>query len=219
MRTTSEEATAEEEKCFDESLELQESNLSFEQRVTCKLQEGAIQMLALQRTMRLEEREAENAEREGEKERQEYERQRASEEEEKSIREEQRLRILRSEKEEYSMREVERQTFSKKPVFMKIQKMGEMENIDDYFRIFEMTAKVESLPQSEWLGNLVPKLTEKAKSVYLEIPDPKYHDYYETKSRIIKAYQLTADHYRFKFRAAEKLPDEDFVQWGNQTRR
>ena len=179
-------------------------------------------MLELQRTMRLQEREAEKekreferqlilererreAERKAKKERREYERQRASKEEEKSIREKQKLRVLRSEREEYATREVERQTFSKKPAFMKIWEMRETEDIDDYFRIFEMTAKVQSLPQSEWLGNLVPKLTEKAKSVYLEIPDPKCHDYYETKSIIIKAYQLTADHYRFKFRTAEKL--------------
>ena len=97
--------------------------------------------------------------------------------------------------------------------------MREGEDIDDYFRIFEMTAKAQSLPQDEWIGNLVPKLTEKAKSIYLEIPDPACQDYNESKAVIIKAYQLTADHYRYRFRTSEKKPDEDFVQWGNRTRR
>ena len=32
-----------------------------------------------------------------------------------------------------------------------------------------------------------------------------------------KAYQLAADHYRYRFRTSEKKPDEDFVQWGNRT--
>ena len=41
--------------------------------------------------------------------------------------------------------------------------------MDDYFRIFEMTARAQSLPEGDWVGNLVPKLTEKAKSIYLEI--------------------------------------------------
>ena len=50
--------------------------------------------------------------------------------------------------------------------------MREGEDIDDYFRIFEMTAKAQGLPEDEWVGNLVPKLTEKAKYIYLEIPDP-----------------------------------------------
>ena len=102
---------------------------------------------------------------------------------------------------------------------MKIREMPEEEDIDDYFRIFEMMAKAQSLPEREWVGNLVPKLTEKAKSIYLEIPDPKCQNYHESKNIIIKAYQLTADHYRFRFRTSEKKPEEDFVQWGNRTRR
>ena len=34
--------------------------------------------------------------------------------------------------------------------------MREGEDIDDYFRIFEMTAKAQSLPEGECVGNLVP---------------------------------------------------------------
>ena len=66
--------------------------------------------------------------------------------------------------------------------------MREGEDIDDYFRIFEMTAKAQSLPEGEWVGNLVPKLMEKAKSIYLEILDPACQDYNESKTVIIKAY-------------------------------
>ena len=82
-----------------------------------------------------------------------------------------------------------------------------------------MTARAQSLPKHEWIGNLIPKLTEKAKSVYLEIPDPICQDYDKSKDIIIKSYQLTADHYRHRFRTEEKRPDEDFVQWGNRTKR
>ena len=96
---------------------------------------------------------------------------------------------------------------------MKIREMRESEDMDDYFRIFEMTARAQSLPEGDWVGNLVPKLTEKAKSIYLEIPDPVCQGYFESKAIIIKAYQLTADHYRYRFRTSEKKPDEDFVQW------
>ena len=54
--------------------------------------------------------------------------------------------------------------------------MRESEDIDDFFRIFEMPTRAQSLPEGEWVGNyLVPKLTEKAKSIYLEIPDPACH--------------------------------------------
>ena len=197
----------------DEEMEQTETegNLTFEQRL--QLQERELMMLELRRKMQMEEREAE-------KEKREYERQRAREEEERLVREEERLRILRSEKEQFAVREAERQyKSSNKPRFMKIREMREEEDIDDYFRIFEMTAKAQSLPESEWVGNLVPKLTEKAKSIYLEIPNPKCQNYHESKNIIIKAYQLTADHYRFRFRTSEKQPEEDFVQWGNRTRR
>ena len=136
------------------------------------------------------------------------------------IREEERLRTLRKEKEEIAIRQAEsQQSSNKRAKFMKIREMTESEDIDDYFRIIEMTARAQSLPEEEWVGNLVPKLTEKAKSIYLEIPDPAAQDYEESKAIIIKGYQLTADHYRYRFRTSEKKPDEDFVQWGFRTRR
>ena len=106
-----------------------------------------------------------------------------------------------------------------KPKYVKIREMRENEDIDDYFKIFEMTAKAQFLPEKDWIGNLIPKLTEKAKTAYLEIPEEISQDYHDCKSVIIKAYQLTADHYRYRFRTSEKQPDEDFVQWGHRTKR
>ena len=82
------------------------------------------------------------------------------------------------------------------------------------FEFLKWLPSAQGLPEDEWVGNLVPKLTEKAKSIYLEIPDPAAQNYEESKSIIIKGYQLTADHYRYGFRTSEKKPDEDFVQWG-----
>ena len=194
----------EEKEDFDESVdEDKESNLTFDQR---------LQLLQLERQISMAEREKREYERQIEKERREYESQKA--------REEERLRILRNEKEEFAIREAGRQQSGiRKPKFIKIREMREGEDIDDYFRIFEMTAKAQGLPEDEWVGNLVPKLTEKAKSIYLEIPDPAAQNYEESKSVIIKGYQLTADHYRYRFRTSEKKPDEDFVQWGYTTRR
>ena len=180
----------------------------------------------MERQIRIEEREAEREaerekreyERQIERERREYERQKSREKEERLVREEERLRKLRNEKEEFAIREAGRQqSCVRKPKFIKIREMREGEDIDDYFRIFEMTAKAQGLPEDEWVGNLVPKLTEKAKSIYLEIPDPAAQNYEESKSIIIKGYQLTADHYRYRFRTSEKKPDEDFVHWGYRT--
>ena len=189
-----------------------DTSLSFEQRL--QLQEREMQMLELRRKIsqeqreireleREEERERRQAEREAEKERREYERQKSQEEEERSIREEERLRLLRAEKEQFAARESERRQVSNNetrgPKFLR-----ESEDMDDYLRIFEMTTRAQSLPEGDWVSNLVPKLTEKAKSIYLEIPDPACQDYFESKAIIIKAYQLTADHCRYRFQTSEK---------------
>ena len=146
-------------------------------------------MLELRRKIQQEEREAEKEKRAYEREKWEYERQKAREQEERIIREGERIRLLRDESEQFAVRESESiQSSARRPKFIKVREMRDNEDIDDYFRIFEMTAKAQSLPEIEWIGNLVPKLTEKAKSVYLEIPDPKCQDYYKCKSVIIKAY-------------------------------
>jgi len=108
---------------------------------------------------------------------------------------------------------------SKTPM-LKIREMRENEEIDDYFRIFEFSARAQSLPVEDWLASLVPKLTEKAKSIYLEMSENDAElDYYAAKKAILKSYQLTADHYRHRFRTSEKQVGEDFVQWAKRTRR
>ena len=101
----------------------------------------------------MRERERRQAEREAEKERREYERQKSQEEEERLIREEERLRKLRAEKEQFTARESERRQVSNIETrghkFMKIREMTESEDMDDYFRIFEMTARAQSLPDGD----------------------------------------------------------------------
>ena len=198
------EEKADSEETVDEE---KASNLTLDQR---------LQLLQLKSQIRMEEREAEREkqeyERQVERERRGYESQKAREEEERLVREEERLRKLRNEKEEFAVREAGRQqSCVRKPTFIKIREMRGGEDTDDYFRIFEITAKAQGLPEDEWVGNLVPILTEKAKSIYLEIPDLAAQNYEESKSIIIKGYQLTADHYRHRFRTSEKKPDEDFV--------
>ena len=121
--------------------------------------------------------------------------------------------------------ELERQKFQiylaeqKVPKSLKVREMRENEDIDDYFRIFEMTAKAQLIPQEEWLGSLIPRLSEKAKSIYLEIVGPDAQDYNKSKDIILKAYQLNVDHFRYRFRHSEKKAGEDFGQWAHRTRR
>ena len=75
---------------------------------------------------------------------------------------------------------------TREPKFLKIREIMESEDMDDYFRIFEMTARAQSLPEGDWVANLVPKLTEKAKSIYLEIPDPACQGYFESRKNLMR---------------------------------
>ena len=166
-------------------------------------------------------------EREIMRERLEMERQREREREEMEIRREERQRVIRLEEREYEREQdknILQHTLNKQENqgsirFIRMREMREKEDIDGYFRIFEMTAKTQIIPVEEWLASLIPRLTEKAKEVYLQIPGAEAQDFYKSKERILKAYQRTADYYRYRFRHSEKGSDEDFVQWAHRTRR
>ena len=97
-----------------ETSQIEESDLSFDQRL--QIHEREIELLELQRKIRQEEREAE-------REKREYERQRVREEE-RSMREKERLKVLRSGKEDFAIRDAERQqNCTRKPKFIKIREM------------------------------------------------------------------------------------------------
>ncbi|CAB4001950.1 Retrovirus-related Pol poly from transposon [Paramuricea clavata] len=148
----------------------------------------------------------------------------AEERDELEMRREERKR--RAEKEDKAWEvELEREKYQiyvakqRVPKPIKVREMRENEDIDDYFRIFEMTAKAQLISQDEWLGSLIPRLSEKAKSIYLEIVGPDAQDFNKSKAIILRAYQLNVDHYRYRFRHSEKKAGEDFGQWAHRTRR
>ena len=82
-----------------------------------------------------------------------------------------------------------------------------------------MTAKAQLFPQEEWLGSSVPRLSEKAKSIYLEIVGPNAQNYTKSKATVLNAYQLNVDHYGYRFRHSEKHTGEDFCQLAHRNRR
>ena len=153
-----------------------------------------------------------------------FERDMAVERDELEMRREERKRRAEREDKAFEVElERERYQFSvakqRVPKPIKVREMRENEDIDDYFRIFEMTAKAQLISQDEWLGSLIPRLSEKAKSIYLEIVGPDAQDYNKSKAIILRAYQLNVDHYRYRFRHSEKKAGEDFGQWDHRTRR
>ena len=72
----------------------------------------------------------------------------------------------------------------------------------EYLRLLQ---RLSLYPRRNGSGKLVPKLTEKAKSIYLEKPDPAAQNFENSKSIFIKGYQLTSDHYRYMVTSEKKL--------------
>ncbi len=111
-----------------------------------------------------------------------FERDLEREREAREIRREERRKQARFEERAFEV-ELEREraktpaAFENSGKFVKVREMRETEDIDDYFRIFEMTAKTQRIPRSEWLGSLAPRLSEKAKSIFLEISGLDAYDY------------------------------------------
>ena len=68
-----------------------------------------------------------------------------------------------------------------------MREMRENEDIDDFFRVFEMTAQTQCIPRHEKLGSSIPRLSEKAKSIYLEITGDEGGNYDKSKELILKA--------------------------------
>ena len=102
---------------------------------------------------------------------------------------------------------------------IKMRDMTAEEDIEEYFQIFEKTAQGLGIPVHDWVANLAPRLNEKSRSVYLEITGSDSLDYYKVKQCVLEAYQLTDEHYRYKFRSSQKVAGEDFVLWAKRTRR
>jgi hypothetical protein len=88
-----------------------------------------------------------------------FEREMALAREEFEVRSEERRRRARMEDKAFDLelemeREKDKTSFNKQRVrkLVEVREMRENEDIDDYFRIFEMTARAQLLPQEEWLA-------------------------------------------------------------------
>lgn len=102
---------------------------------------------------------------------------------------------------------------------LKIRDMREDEDVEEYFQLFEKAATAMHLPKEAWIGNLSYHLNDKSRSVFLEMAEIEMNNYETIRNKILQAHQLTAEHYRCKFRQSSKKSNEDFILWARRTRR
>ena len=87
------------------------------------------------------------------------------------------------------------------------------DQLDMYLQRFERYAVVQNWNREEWAFNLSSLLTGKALNVYSSIPIEDAHDYVTLKRALLKAYNLTEDGYKQKFRSSKPESCETATQF------
>ena len=84
---------------------------------------------------------------------------------------------------------------------------------EDYFRLFEETAKHLDWPAEQWVWLLKPKLSGKAAKVIRHLED--INDYDTVKKAILDAFSITEEGYRQRFRTLCKSNYQTFLEFAS----
>ena len=85
---------------------------------------------------------------------------------------------------------------------------------EDYFRLFEETAKHLDWPVEQWVWLIKPKLSGKAAKVIRHLDD--INDYDKVKKAILDAFSITEEGYRQKFRNLSKSNPQTFLEFASE---
>lgn len=89
-----------------------------------------------------------------------------------------------------------------------LQQLSELDDIEHYFTLFERIATACRWPTTEWAVKLVPLLTGKAKSAYVQMNIAESQNYEKVKAAIFNEYNVNPEGHRLKFRSSEVGRDE-----------
>ncbi|XP_068205624.1 uncharacterized protein [Palaemon carinicauda] len=86
---------------------------------------------------------------------------------------------------------------------------------DEFFMLFERLALNLKWPKRLWPVILQPSLKGRARTVFLSLTSSESNDYDFTKDSILKAYELTAEYYRLKFRRCKKFDSHSYIEYSH----
>ncbi|XP_068218551.1 uncharacterized protein [Palaemon carinicauda] len=86
---------------------------------------------------------------------------------------------------------------------------------DEFFMLFERLALNLKWPKRLWPVILQPSLKGKARTVFLSLTSSESNDDDFTKDSILKAYELTAEYYRLKFRRCKKFDSHSYIEYSH----
>lgn len=87
---------------------------------------------------------------------------------------------------------------------------------DEFFTQFEETARTMEWPIDKWPFLVQTALTGKGLSVYLSLENDTKKEYQAVKREVLKAYEITGESYRRKFRNTRNGPDQHYLEYSRQ---
>ena len=96
---------------------------------------------------------------------------------------------------------------------VRIDPMGEKDDIDTYLKYFESIAESHEWPKKLWAIRLAPYLRGKARDTYLRLTPTESKDFDIVKASLLEEYHRTPQYYCRQFREARKESDESFKQF------
>ena len=86
---------------------------------------------------------------------------------------------------------------------VKVAKLTSEDDIEAYLTTFERLMKAHNVKKDRWTYKLTPHLTGKAQQAYVAMAQADAEDYEKVKAAILRRYDVTAESYRQRFRAAK----------------
>ena len=84
---------------------------------------------------------------------------------------------------------------------------------EDFFTAFEATARTLEWQERHWSLLAHTVFPGRALAAYLSLEENAREDYYRVKDEVLKAYEVTAEHYRNKFRTIRRDQGERFAEY------
>uniref|UniRef100_A0A9J7WW15 SCAN box domain-containing protein n=1 Tax=Cyprinus carpio carpio TaxID=630221 RepID=A0A9J7WW15_CYPCA len=90
----------------------------------------------------------------------------------------------------------------------RLQPLNEDDDVECFLMNFEQIAAACRWPRSDWAVRLVPLLTGKARSAYVNMDINESLVYDEVKAAVLKKYDINPESYRLRFRSTDVRVDE-----------
>lgn len=96
---------------------------------------------------------------------------------------------------------------------IRVNALVDSDDIDVYLSAFERLAEANKWPTTQWATRLAAALTGKAREAFTRLSMNDAGDYGKLKDAVLRAYNLTPEAYRLKFRSGKRQKDETHMQF------